>query len=247
MAAAIHQVVLHPAITSSLKVGSTTVGRDKLYRAIQYAARALAFYGLKNGLTTDLVARLSALKSALALSRKLMRIGKPLEHAQAAVKALDVSDPFLRITAFGRQIGYAGYLVNDMIVWAHTAKVNPLSPTTAAKVNRRAAQFWFSGILFSLLSSVYKLNQLGAREKSLRKSVASEKESERKAGLKTVQTQQAATRYQLVQDGLDVLLPSGTLGYHHLDDGVLGVVGFVTSLMGLRTQTQKVLGVSAAK
>lgn len=40
---AVHQLVLHPALTSSLKVGSTTVGRDKLYRTIQYLARFLAF------------------------------------------------------------------------------------------------------------------------------------------------------------------------------------------------------------
>lgn len=64
---AVHQLVLHPAITSTLKVGSTTgehqqlpvsrvldgahrltrlllsVGRDKLYRTIQYLARFLAF------------------------------------------------------------------------------------------------------------------------------------------------------------------------------------------------------------
>lgn len=46
-----------------------------------------------------------------------MRIGKPLEHAQAAVKSLDIADPVLKVTALGRQIGYAGYLVNDMLIW----------------------------------------------------------------------------------------------------------------------------------
>jgi len=46
-----------------------------------------------------------------------MRIGKPLEHAQAAVKSLDVSDPVIKFTALGRQLGYAGYLFNDMLVW----------------------------------------------------------------------------------------------------------------------------------
>lgn len=43
--------------------------------------------------------------------------------------------------------------------------------------------------------------------------------------------QKAAVRYQLIQDLLDGLLPSGTLGYHHLDDGVLGVVGFVSRFL----------------
>lgn len=38
-----HQLVLHPAVSASLKVGATNVGRDKLYRTIQYAARFLAW------------------------------------------------------------------------------------------------------------------------------------------------------------------------------------------------------------
>lgn len=50
-----------------------------------------------------------------------MRIGKPLEHAQAAIKALDVADPVLRITALGRQIGYFGYLCGDMLNWVRFA------------------------------------------------------------------------------------------------------------------------------
>lgn len=50
-----------------------------------------------------------------------MRIGKPLEHAQAAVKSLDTADPILRYTAFGRQLGYAGYLVHDTLIWVRPA------------------------------------------------------------------------------------------------------------------------------
>ena len=47
----------------------------------------------------------------------VMRIGKPLEHAQSAIKALDIADPFLKYTAVGRQLGYAGYLLNDTLIW----------------------------------------------------------------------------------------------------------------------------------
>ncbi|ORY91643.1 peroxisomal biogenesis factor 11 [Leucosporidium creatinivorum] len=241
---AVHQLVLHPALTSALKVGSTTVGRDKLYRAIQYLARFLAFYTLRKGYSNETVARLSALKSTLALSRKLMRIGKPLEHLQAAVKSLDVQDPFLKITALGRQLGYAGYLTNDMLVWAHTAKVRPFTAPTAQKIGQRAAQFWLAGISFSILSSLYRLVDLNRREQQARRVGASEKEGDRKVELKTVLAQRSAVRTQLLQDALDFLLPAGTLGYHNLDDGVLGIVGVVTSIMGLRSQITKVLGVA---
>lgn len=243
----VHQLVLHPAITASLKVGSTTVGRDKLYRAIQYFARFLAFYCLRKGYSKETVARLSALKSTLALSRKLMRIGKPLEHAQAAVKALDVSNPVLKFTALGRQLGYAGYLFNDMLVWAHTAKVRPLAADRYAKIQQRAARLWFTGIAFSIVSSLYKVVGLNAREKAVaRPRGDAEKEVERKIELRQIKAQQASVRTQLVQDSLDILLPAGTLGYHNLDDGVLGLVGFVTSIMGLRSQIGKVLGTSGA-
>lgn len=75
MASALHQLVLHPVISSTLKVGSTTVGRDKLYRTIQYFARFLAFYCLRKGYTNETVAKLQALKSALGLSRKCEQTG----------------------------------------------------------------------------------------------------------------------------------------------------------------------------
>lgn len=55
-----------------------------------------------------------------------MRIGKPLEHGQAAIKALEISDPFLKFTALGRQLGYAGYLFNDMLIWVRLPS-SPLS------------------------------------------------------------------------------------------------------------------------
>ncbi|GAA5835506.1 hypothetical protein JCM5353_002379 [Sporobolomyces roseus] len=243
----VHQLVLHPAITASLKVGSTTVGRDKLYRAVQYFARFLAFYCLRKGYTNETVARLSALKSTLGMSRKLMRIGKPLEHAQAAVKALDVSDPVLKFTALGRQLGYAGYLFNDMLVWAHSTKVRPMALPQFAKIQRRAAKLWFTGILFSLISSSYKFVGLRKRAEEVRRPRGdAEKELERKMTVKQINSQMQAVKTQLLQDSLDILLPAGTLGYHNLDDGILGLVGFVTSLMGLRSQVGKVLGTGVA-
>lgn len=56
----------------------------------------------------------------------VMRIGKPVEHLQAAVKGLDLTDPVLKFTTIGRQLGYAGYLVNDTLVWVSTE--SPVSP-----------------------------------------------------------------------------------------------------------------------
>jgi peroxin-11B len=47
-----------------------------------------------------------------------MRLGKPLEHLQAALRAAQhVATPAEQITTIGRQLGYAGYLIYDVAVW----------------------------------------------------------------------------------------------------------------------------------
>jgi peroxin-11B len=68
----IQQIVLHPTVDRSLKYASTTVGRDKAYRAVQYFARFLAWCLQRQNYDKETIQRLSNLKSTLGLSRKRM-------------------------------------------------------------------------------------------------------------------------------------------------------------------------------
>ena len=50
-----------------------------------------------------------------------MRLGKPMEHLQAALRAIHTSaDAGEQITTIGRQLGYFGYLAYDAIVWVRS-------------------------------------------------------------------------------------------------------------------------------
>ncbi|KAF9586036.1 Peroxisomal membrane protein PMP27 [Lunasporangiospora selenospora] len=100
-----------------IKFTATTVGRDKLYRAVQYFSRFLAWYLLRQGATKEIVARFNNLKKNLALSRKLMRIGKPIEHVESALAATSLRDESLRLLTIGKQLSYAGYLTLDALVF----------------------------------------------------------------------------------------------------------------------------------
>lgn len=64
------QVVFHPIVSQSLKLGATTLGRDKVYRGVQYFARFYAWCLLHSGSDKLAVARWNALKSHLATARK---------------------------------------------------------------------------------------------------------------------------------------------------------------------------------
>lgn len=57
-------------IDSLLKLLSTTIGRDKIYRLIQYFSRFLAFYLGKMSPSMEMVGRLQKLSVAIGLGRK---------------------------------------------------------------------------------------------------------------------------------------------------------------------------------
>lgn len=49
-----------------------------------------------------------------------------------------------------------------------------------------------------------------------------------------------AVKFQLTQDVFDALIPAGSLGYlPFMDDGLIGLAGVVSSLMGAYTQWLK--------
>ena len=96
-----------------------SAGRDKLLRTIQYFARFYAWYLLRTNAPPSSIAPFDALKKQFGLARKVMRVGKNVEHFKAAAAAADAKnvDPVLRYCAVGRQLGYAMYLSLDMLTY----------------------------------------------------------------------------------------------------------------------------------
>ncbi|KAF7436947.1 Peroxisomal membrane protein PMP27 [Pleurotus ostreatus] len=224
MAAIASQVVLHPVVSQSLKMGHTTVGRDKTYRAIQYFARFYAWYLLSRG-NKDEAARWSSLKSHLGTARKLMRLGKPMEHLQSAAKAaLAPGTPVEQITTIGRQLGYFGYLTFDSFVWAHSIKFLKLKPETAAKNARLVGQ----------IKALKSTKPWGEKDLG--------EEAEREAKLSALYNSRDALRHQLYIDMLDIWLPVSNLKYVNLNDGVLGILGVISSVLGWQKQWASVNG-----
>jgi hypothetical protein len=122
---------------------------------------------------------LCLINSAGPYSRVLvLRLGKPLEHLQAALRASQNTAFFgEQVTTIGRQLAYFGYLSYDTAIWvrvptllihrweltagsmsqANAIKFIKLDSDTAAKINRTSNRFWFAGILFSIIHAVLKV------------------------------------------------------------------------------------------
>lgn len=176
-----------------------------------------------------------------------MRVGKFLEHMQAALKASAIQDPVVSYTAIGRQIGYASYLILDSLQWVHGSKAYQFAPDTYKKISKNASRFWLMGLSFSLISGSYKSYILKQRLAAAKRPRATaEKEAERKIEIQQLHTEQAGVNFQLTQDALDWILPATGAEILDFDEGVLGLAGLATSLMGARTQWRAVNGPGGA-
>ncbi|KAF8559202.1 peroxisomal biogenesis factor 11, partial [Imleria badia] len=241
------QLVLHPYVSQSLKYGATNLGRDKLYRTIQYLSRFLAWFFLSRGNKAEAI-RWNALKNHLALGRKLMRLGKPVEHLQAALRAAQSPTKLgEQIATIGRQLAYFGYLTYDAIVWANAVKVISLKPSTTLRVASISNRFWLSGILLSITHSLLKAGRLAQEAKKLRASESwGEKDlgdvAQREARQLALEKMRSDTRYQFVVDILDISIPASNLGLVNIDDGIVGLAGFISSVMGMYAQWVAVNG-----
>ncbi|KAF9282960.1 Peroxisomal membrane protein PMP27 [Mortierella alpina] len=224
-----------------LKYTATTVGRDKIYRGIQYFSRFLAWYLLRQGYTKDTVARFNSLKKTLGLSRKLMRFGKPVEHLDNAVKAVAVKDDFLRYCTIGKQLAYAGYLTLDGIIFIDGSGAYKFK--NIKKYSELASRFWLAGIVFGFVSGLYKTRQIQIRRETAARGLSHSAEAEKslaRTELKSLAKEQHSVNKTLLQDGLDMLIPATGLGYLPLDDGAVGLIGTATAIMGAKSQWAKV-------
>lgn len=158
-------VIYHPTVAHYLRFVATTVGRDKVLRTLQYFARFYAWYLFRTNGSPAEIAPWDAIKKQFGLTRKLMRVGKNVEHLKAAAAAADAKtgtvDPVLRYASVGRQMGYAGYLTLDMATVLDAAGIR--KSESAKKFQREAFRFWAMGLACSVVAQMYTLYQLRLR------------------------------------------------------------------------------------
>ncbi|KAL4989917.1 peroxisomal biogenesis factor 11 [Aspergillus falconensis] len=228
-------LVYHPALAHYLRFVATTVGRDKLLRTLQYFSRFYAWYLYRTNQPQTAIAPYNAVKKQFGTTRKILRIGKFIEHLKAAALAADNKgpiDPVLRYLAIGRQLGYAGYLSLDTVTVIDTIGFRKLA--SVKRLQDSAYRAWFSGLACSVFASVYTLWRLNEKQKTL-----DLKEGEGVVEAKKLEKERSAARIQLISDLCDLTVPVSAIGLANLDDGLVGIAGTISSLIGVWSQWRK--------
>ncbi|EXJ89379.1 hypothetical protein A1O3_02446 [Capronia epimyces CBS 606.96] len=214
------------------------IGRDKILRTIQYFSRFYAWYLYRTNNPTSTILPWVTLKNQFGLTRKILRVGKFVEHLRAASEIYDAAvksgngDKITQYLQTLRQIGYAGYLFLDTltVLDAIGVKKHP----KAKSIQTSAYRFWLTGLVASALAGFYNTYKLRQRAKTV-----DEKDAEAKVEKVKIARQQHAVNIQLVSDLCDLTVPSTILGYASFDDGIVGLAGTVSSLLGVYGTWQK--------
>jgi hypothetical protein len=218
---------------------------------VQYFSRFYAWYLYRTNKPQSSIDPYNAVKKQFGTTRKIMRIGKFLEHLKAASVAFDNKspvDPVLRYLAIGRQLGYAGYLTLDAVTVIDAIGVRKLA--SAKRLQESAYKSWAAGLIFSTVAGIYTLVRLQEKEKTVDR-----KEGEGVVEAKKIEKydfrrlrveydanlcrERSAARIQLLSDVCDLAAPLSAVGVLNLDDGIVGISGTVSSLIGVWSQWRK--------
>lgn len=101
--------------------------------------------------------------------------------------------------------------------------------SASTRLLREGYRAWFAGISFSIASGLYSYYGLLLRSSAIQSSGDPEKVVEKKK----VKKELNAVKIQLLSDFCDITIPSSALGWVDLDDGIVGLAGTTSSLLGV--------------
>lgn len=235
-----------------VKFTSQSQGRDRIFRATQYAC-ALSTYLLRNNSERkDLVAKLKSLETNMSAGRKLFRLGNTLNSIEAAKRTMQLSDRVLCLCLTAANVSRALYFICDNVLWARS--VGLISDIDKERWSLNSSRCYFLSLVMSLTRDVYVVLQLmaqRARDKHFRKKMELHL-SESPEVAEAVVPQLDAFLFLLLEslkshpavalDTLknicDLFIPLDRLGIYQSNAGVVGFCGLLSSVIGIVTLSQ---------
>ncbi|XP_023151160.1 peroxisomal membrane protein 11A [Amphiprion ocellaris] len=238
-----------------IKFTSQSQGRDRIFRATQYAC-ALAIYLLRNhSERKDLVAKLKSLEAHMSAGRKLFRLGNTANSIEAAKRTMQLSDRVLSLCLTVANINRALYFFCDNVLWARS--VGLIRNIDKERWSVNASRCYFFSLVMNLTRDVYVVLRLmlqKARDKRCRQKM-DQHLSESPEVAEAVIPQLDAFIFLLLEslksdpalalDTLknicDLFIPLDKLGIYQSHGGVIGFCGLMSSLIGIVTLARPTL------
>ncbi|XP_074533943.1 peroxisomal membrane protein 11A [Halichoeres trimaculatus] len=235
-----------------VKFTNQSQGRDRIFRATQYAC-ALSIYLLRNNSDTkELVVKLKSLEATMSAGRKLFRLGNTINSIEAAKRTMQLSDRVLCLCLTVANMTRALYFVCDNAMWARN--VGLIRNMDKERWSLNASRCYFISLVMNLTRDAYVILQLmsqKARDRRFRQKMDTHLNGNPEVADVVIPQLDAflfllleslkshpAVALDTLKNICDLFIPLDRLGIYQSNAGVVGFCGLISSLLGIVTLAQ---------
>lgn len=171
-----------------------------------------------------------------------MRFGKSAEVFYGTLKSIHYSNAWIAFTLTVTKISQAIFLFTDHIVWL--ARSGLLKNIDTPKWTHRSNRYWLLSLIMSIVRDVYEINRVISSSTSykdlttcLTSSLLSIRSTKDITKCAASLTDFFVTYKHITIDSIknvcDLFIPLHGLGYVKLSPRIIGILGMISSLMGL--------------
>ncbi|KAM5257228.1 peroxisomal membrane protein 11B [Ctenodactylus gundi] len=244
-----------------VRFSAQSQARERLCRAAQYACALLGHALQRRGASPELQKQIQQLEGHLSLGRKLLRLGNSADALESAKRAVHLSDVVLRFCVTVSHLNRALYFACDNVLWAGKAGLAPR--VDQEKWAQRSFRYYLFSLIMNLSRDAYEIRLLMEQESSAcnrrlkgsgggvsgLETGASGGPGSAEGGLP-----QLALRLRLqvlllarvlqghppllldlVRNTCDLFIPMDKLGLWRCGPGIVGLCGFVSSILSILT------------
>lgn len=152
----------------------------------------------------------------------VLRFGRCLDSFYSAVKMIKYPDPMVRITLIMAKMANALYLVADHFIWVGRVGILRVD---LEKWNKVGNKYWLLTIIMSLTRDIYEIFKILEHEKNAFK----------QCYILSCLKNHKEIMMDTVKNGCDLFIPLTALGVTKCTPGTIGLLGIISSLIGLYT------------
>ncbi|XP_069622309.1 peroxisomal membrane protein 11A isoform X1 [Ranitomeya imitator] len=232
---------------SFVKFTNQSQGRDRLFRATQYACMLLSYVLENKAGREKVVKKLKRVESNMSSGRKLFRLGNMVHAIEASKASIQLSDPVLCYCLTAANLNRILYFTCDTVLWVRS--VDLVSDIKKETWQHRASQCYFYSLLFHLARDLYviincienerKCGQRGANHEngpalnSSNTSLKSPKNFLLFLGLSL--KKHPPVLLDTIKNVCDLFSPLDRLGFYKTNSGFIGICGLISSIVGILT------------
>ncbi|XP_069840667.1 peroxisomal membrane protein 11A [Dendropsophus ebraccatus] len=227
---------------SFVKFTNQSQGRDRLFRATQYACMLLSYVLENKAGREKVVMKLRRVESNMSSGRKLFRLGNMVHAIEASKASIQLSDPILCYCLTAANLNRVLYFTCDTALWVRS--VDLVSNIDKEKWRHRASQCYFYSLLFHLARDLYVIIKCMEKEGKCepKNGPSLNSGSSLPNSLKSFLfvlclslKNHPPVLLDTIKNLCDFFSPLDRLGYYKTNPGFIGICGLVSSIVGIMT------------